>query len=211
MRPMSKTLLTATLVLGLGACESTTGPSGTATLQVAAQGDSGGPSTSSIPLYTERYTSADGQTEGTVEFRARVYVRSSVNASQWVEVTNQAAQRVRVDASGRQGATTFATAQVDAHSYNRVRVVFEEVKADVTGGIRIGTGLLTGEIRVDLGGSGETVVERNIDVTLSEGTSATLVIDLNTDAWLSRADAQSRTVSRAEFESAVRLFATNKE
>lgn len=200
MRQTSKTLLAAVLALGLGACDEATGPGGDATMQVAARGDDA-PASSSTGSTAPAFSQALSGAEGTVDFRARVYAQSSTGS--WVELTRRAAERLVVDASGRGEAKVVTTAGVAAGSYNRVRVVFEEVKADVSGGIRIGAGLLTGVVTVDLRSDSQVVVERSVNVDLSGGGSAQLLINLNADAWLSQASAQSHTVSEAAFESAV--------
>jgi hypothetical protein len=87
-------------------------------------------------------------------------------------------------------------------------VVLEEVSANVTGGVQLSAGgALQGEVRVGAEGSSEpAVVERDVEVRVSAGGTTRLVVDLNADAWLSRADAESRTVARSELESAVRVF-----
>lgn len=204
MRRIAKTVVAGVLALGLAACEDTAGPGGEATMRVSARGD-GGPAASRVAGDGTAFSQALGSAEGTVEFRARVYVRTE--AGSWVELTRRSAERVTVDASGRGEAKAFATAGVRATGYDRVRVVFEDVKANVTGGIRIGTGVLSGLVTVDLRSDGRTVVERGVDVELAAGGSAELLIDLNADAWLNQASAQSNTVSEAAFESAVRVTA----
>lgn len=197
----------AVLALGLAGCgEGTTGPGGDASMQVAARGDTPG-SASRADGGAAAYSQALGAAEGTVDFRARVYVRTDAGA--WLELTQQAAQRT-VDAAGRTEAELVSRARVEATHYDRVRVVFEDVDADVRGGISIGTGLLTGAVTVDLRGDQQVVVERSVDVDVSAGGSARLLVDLNADAWLNQASAQSRTVSETAFESAVRVTATSR-
>lgn len=205
MRRINFSLLSAALVLGLGACENPAGvEGGDARMQVAAVGDDNGAARSQgeeAPSFSQALSGA----EGTVSFRARVYVRSKVGS--WVELTGRQAQQATVDASGRGAAEVFATARVNAGSYQQVRVVFEDVRANVSGGIRIGTGLLTGELRVDLQGDNQVVVERQVSATASAGATTEILINLNADAWLSQASAQSRTVSEAAFQSAVQVTA----
>jgi hypothetical protein len=193
------------MAAGLAACESATGPSGEAEVQVAAQGDASGEAGSTSNSEGSTPQSSSNRAEGTVDFRARVWVRTSSN--QWVELTQGSARQARVDASGREGAKTFHTARAEARSYNRVRVEFEEVKANVTGGIFVGTNLLSGEVRVDFGSGGKSTVERSI--RMDARSASTLLIDLNSGQWLSKANSGSRTASRAEFESAVRVLVKN--
>jgi hypothetical protein len=205
MKRMGMAVLVA-MAAGLGACESATGLEGGAAVEVAAHGDASGEAGSAAASEggSGSQQSSSSRAEGTVDFRARVWVRTSSNA--WVELTQGAAKHAQVDASGRQGAKTFHTARTEAQSYNRVRIEFEEVKANVTGGVMIGTSLLSGEVRVDASSSNRAVVERSIQMDTRSTSGTTLVIDLNAREWLSRANAQSRTASRAEFESAVRVL-----
>ncbi len=206
MKTRGATLLTVALVAALGACDSATGPGERTTMEVAVQGDgSGASSSTSTVSSTHSQSFASGSAEGTIDFRARVWIRT--NTSQWVELTQSAAKRAVVDASGRQGAQTFVTTQVEARSYNRVRIEFEEVQANVTGGLFVGSGLLSGVIRVDIQSGNRATVERDIEINTEAGSTTRLVLDLNASQWLSRANAQAKTVSRAEFESAVRVFA----
>ncbi len=205
MRGINLNLLSAALVLGLGACDNPAGvEGGDARMQVAAVGDDNGASRSTAGE-APSFSQALSETEGTVDFRARVYVRSDVGG--WVELTGREAQRATVDASGRGAAQVFATARVNAGSYQQVRVVFEEVRANVSGGIQIGTGILNGEFRVDLQGDNQVVVERQVNATASADATTQLLINLNADAWLNQASAQSRTVSEAAFQSAVQITA----
>ena len=205
MRRINFGFLSAALVLGLGACDNPAGvEGGDARMRVAAVGDGAGAARSragEAPSFSQALSGA----EGTVSFRARVYVRSEVGS--WVELTGRQARQATVDASGRGGAQLLATARVDAGSYQQVRVVFEEVRANVSGGIQIGTGILTGELRVDLQGDNQVVVERRVNATASADATTELLINLNADAWLKQASAQSKTVSEAAFQSAVQVTA----
>lgn len=204
MKKLATTVLAATFALG--ACGDITGPGeGQATFQVAAQGDDPSAQQSSqgtTSTYSQPMTSTDGRAQGEVEFRAQVEVQTRTGG--WITL-NQL-QEVHVDASGQE-TKTFASTRVDADSYTRIRVTFENVKANVTGGIQIGTGFLAGEVRVNLGSEGQTVVEREIDVNAGAGATTTLLINLNSSQWLNRADAQAKTVSEADFRSAVQIVA----
>lgn len=206
MKKMTSTLAAA-LVMALAACDGdvTGSGSGDARLQVSARGDDA-PASQSVsvrdgaPSYT--HTSA----QGTIDFRARVYVQSSTSG--WVELTNQAASAASVAASGHGEAVAFASSRVEAGSYNRVRVVFEDVDANISGGLQLSTGgLLTGSISVNLESDGQVVVEREVNVSASSGATTQLVLNLNADAWLTRANATTRTVSEAEFRNAVQITA----
>jgi hypothetical protein len=207
MRNLSKLGLMGLMVIGLSACDDTTGPGGAGEMQISAVGDeSSAPAGSSSSEGTAsggEQSSTDGSAEGTVDFRARVYVRTT--AGEWIEVTKRGAESARVQASGTSQAALVTSARVAAGSYDRVRVRFEEVNANVTS-LRIGVGtLLTGSFHVQAEGGHAGTVERDGSFEIRGGSSARLLIDLNSGAWLSRANTQTRAVSRADFESAVHL------
>lgn len=188
------------VAIGLAACDGPTGADGDAQMQVAVRGDDAPAAQSSAPSGASySHTSA----AGTIDFRARVYARTSSGA--WVTLT-EAAQGT-VDASGHAAAQTVATARVRADGYTRVRVVFERVEAQMSGGLHLSTGLLTGTVSVQAQSGGTIVVERDVSMSASAGATTRLLVNLNADAWLSQANAQTRTVSEAAFRSAVRVAA----
>jgi hypothetical protein len=196
-------MLAAALVLA--ACDGDVTGTGDARLQVAARGDDAPAAAQSVSATggAPRFSHASAQ--GTVDFSARVYVQSSTSG--WVELTNQAASAASVAASGHGEAVAFASSRVEAGSYNRVRVVFEDVDAHLSSGLQLGTGLLTGTVSVNLESDGQVVVEREVNVTARSGASTQLLLNLNADAWLSRASTQTRTVAEAEFRNAVQITA----
>lgn len=204
MKSMTSVLAAA---LVLAACDGdvTGSGSGDARMQVAARGDDAPASQSLQSADGGAPSFSHGTAQGTIDFRARVYVQSSTSG--WVELTNGAAGQGTVDASGHGSAMTFASSNVQAGSYNRVRVVFEEVDANLSGGLQISTGLLTGSVSVNLESDGQVVVEREINVSASSGATAQVLINLNADAWLNQANATTRTVSEASFRNAVAVTA----
>lgn len=208
MKKVTSTLAAA-LVMALAACDGdVTGSgsgSGDARLQVSARGDDA-PASQSVSVRDGAPSYTHTTAQGTIDFRARVYVQSSTSG--WVELTNQAASAASVAASGHGEAVAFASSRVQAGSYNRVRVVFEDVDANISGGVQLSAGgLLTGSISVNLESDGQVVVEREVNVSASSGATTQLVLNLNADAWLNRASATTRTVSEAEFRNAVQITA----
>lgn len=198
--------LAAALVLALAACDgdATGTGSGDARLQVAARGDDA-PASQSLSARDWAPSYSHSSAQGTIDFRARVYVQSSTSG--WVELTNQAASAASVAASGHGEAVAFASSRVQAGSYNRVRVVFEEVDAHLSGSLQVTGGLLTGTVSVNLESDGQVVVEREVNVSARSGATTQLLLNLNADAWLGRASAQTRTVAEAEFRNAVQVTA----
>jgi hypothetical protein len=200
MKKWTRTALATVLAFGAAACDTDpVGPnSGTATMQVVVYGDADMRSSS---MNQSQSGEAASEARGNIDVRARVYVQSQTNG--WVELTQGAAARQTVNAATSTQGQLLTTSSVAADSYTRVRVVFEDVRAQVTGGLTIGTGLLQGEVRV--GGQGQTTVEREVRFTAQSGSTSQLMIDLNAQTWLQRADASTRVVSEAEFRNAVAI------
>lgn len=192
----------AALALFLGACDNPAGSD--SNVQVLARGDDPAAGSQSVsdadgPRYS--HTTA----EGTIDFRARVYVYSSTSG--WLEVTEASRAAGSVAASGHGEAETVARGRVAAGSYSRVRVIFEDVDANLSGSLLVSTGLLSGSVAVNLESDGQVVVERETNVTVSAGATSRILINLNADGWLNSANAQTRTVSEAAFRGAVRVTA----
>jgi hypothetical protein len=200
MKKLGTMALAGLMTVGLAACdtEPTAPAQDAATMEVVLYGDAeSGSSAASQALHGN----AAGEATGSVEVRARVYVQS--NTRGWVELTNGAAARQTVGMASEAEGRVLTSSQVRAESYTRVRVVFEDVRAQVTGGLNLGTGLLQGEVRV--GAQGGTTVEREVQFTVRSGTTSRLVIDLNAQTWLQRADTSTRMVGESEFRNAVAI------
>lgn len=199
------TLTAAALAALLAGCSGdATGPSGSgdATMQAAAIGDDS-PSTStssSGPSFSY------GSASGTVDFSARVYVQTSAGA--WTELTNGAWSAGSVDASGHGNAFVFASSRVAAGGYARVRVVFQEVRANMSGSLVVSSGLLSGSVMVDMQSEGSVTVERQVAVSANANGTTRLLVNLNAGAWLNQANASTRTASKSAFASAVAVTAS---
>jgi hypothetical protein len=191
-------VVAATLLsMGLAACDGATGPSAEARVDAVVHGDAPARSQDASGTGGEE----SGSVTGTLEVRARVFVQSEGGA--WSELTGRHAARQTVGLSSASEGRLLVSGRVAADRYTKVRVVFEDVRASVTGGLELGAGLLQGEIRVS--SQGGTTVEREVRFEATSGGAAQLVIDLNAQAWLRRADASSRAVAEATFSSAVEV------
>ncbi|HET6763608.1 MAG TPA: DUF4382 domain-containing protein [Longimicrobiaceae bacterium] len=200
----SKSMMAALAALALGACDSATATDGgSGTMQVAARGDDA-PAASMAPS-AQGPSYATSTAQGTITFNARVYAQAASGG--WVELTNGAAQQATVDAAGRGAAAVFASSQVDASTYSRVRVVFQNVNASLTSGLQVSTGLLTGSVAVTAQSGNTITVERQVSTHVSAGGSTQVLLNLNADAWMSHASATTHTVSEADFASAVQVTA----
>lgn len=172
---------------------------GEATTEVRLHGDApAGGNQSVAPASDESAT----EIQGTVEVAARVYLQS--DAGEWVELTSGAAAEQSVEVSGEDGYRLLARAEVEARTYERVRVVFERVEGEFDGQVEIGLGGEVISAELDLGSEGELVVER--DIAMNAGADTRLDIDLNAGGWASEA-ASSGVIARGDFASAVAISA----
>jgi hypothetical protein len=205
---MAKKLSTlAALVFGLTACDGLTltgAKESEAEIVVELRGDGGAQQSQGG---TEGEGSAPASSEqgkrtanGEIDASVRVYVQSSGGG--WLELT-RGVTRQAVDASGRKGARVIVTSGVRSERYHRVRLEFERVDVDLLGGVQIDGGLFSGVVRVEMGRDGKAVVEREVYIDASAGSTTRLEIDLNAATWLSQANAGARVVSEADFRSAV--------
>lgn len=140
--------------------------------------------------------------EGTVRVAARVYLQST--AGRWTEVTGGVAAEQTVDAAGADGFRLLARGQIEAGAYRRIRIEFEEVRADVNGALALQLG--SGLVSVEVGSSGAVVVERAIDLRAGAASESRVNVDLNAPEWIDSADSGGH-VARGAFESAVHVTA----
>jgi hypothetical protein len=201
------TLTAIVLVLGLAGCESAPiGPEGQGEVSMGVQG--GGVAESDASGASRSLSgSGSGSAEGSVDVQARVYLRTGTG--EWVEVTRGAAQHtLRVD--GSDGVQAFANGSLAVGAYSRVRVEFEQVRANLTSGLSLGSPLADAEVAVELGGDGKVVVEREVDLRVRAGAQARLTMNLNSDTWLGQMDSTTRTVAEGVFAAAVTITASEE-
>jgi hypothetical protein len=203
MRRTKTMLIMGVTMVGLLGCENPTLSGDHGEVEVGVTG-SGAGEASAAPMTSGVASSGEGSVSGSVDVRARVWVRAE--GRHWVEVTRGYTEQ-RVDVRGGDGLKLLARAELEAGGYDRVRVEFERVDAWVEGGLAIGVGLLTGEVRVASGANGRIVVEREVPLRVRARSRAQLGVALNAEHWLRHADAQTRTVAEADFRSAVQVLA----
>ena len=205
---MTKILFPLAAILMSGAAAgSDTGPTGAgeeATTEVRVNGDApdAGAARSESPSGAE--AESTGEVEGSVDVAARVYLQTE--AGSWVEVTGDGTAEQTVEASGRDGFRLLARGGVDATTYQRIRVSFERVHAELDGSIALDLGVGDGLVTLDLGSGGDVTVEREIEVEARSGGVTRVDIDLNTAQWAA-ASASGEAAARSAFEGAVSISA----
>jgi hypothetical protein len=118
-----------------------------------------------------------------------------------VTALNQDVVRVRVDLQGRQEIEAVERL-VEATTYTELRIVFREIRAEVGSGLVIDGIPVIGEVRVELDDP-SLEVSRPLDLTLTEGERADLLVDMNAAAWLQAVDPLTRVVDPTAFAAVI--------
>lgn len=163
---------------------------------VATSGDGTGARASATPVPGAAATQAGPA--GSVEFTAAVALLRAGSGGEEV-LTGGATTRV---ALGGADSARVALRDVPAGTYDRVRVSFSRVTADVAGGLVIGGVSVTGTVNVALAPQ-PLVVERPLSVVVREGERRRVTIDLRGAAWLGATNPATRLVPAAAFRDAV--------
>jgi hypothetical protein len=154
--------------------------------------------TSLAPAYGPHSLSA-AAAQGTITFDARVSLLSP-NRAEAVNPT-PASAAVRID--GRD-TVRLTGSEVPRGSYDRVRIVFTRVHADVTSGLVIGGITITGRVNVAINPGDSVAVERPVSLG-GQGDDVRLLVDLDASAWLASTNVVTRIVPAAAFQSAVKV------
>ena len=191
-------------VLALGGCGKDFVAGGARDVEVHATGDATPEGSASAarmslaPADGPRSLSA-AAAQGTIAFDARVSL-ASANRAEAVNRT-PASTSVRID--GRD-TVRLTTGEVPLGSYDRVRIVFTRVEADVTSGLVIGGVTFTGRATVSIAPGDSIVVERPVSLG-GQNDDVRLLVDLDASAWLTSTNFVTRLVPAAAFQGAVKV------
>lgn len=191
-------------VLALGGCGKDFVAGGARDVEVHATGDAtpdGSASAARVslaPTEGPRSLSA-AAAQGTIAFDARV----SLASSNRIEEVNRTPSSASVRIDGRD-TVRLTSGEVPRGGYDRVRVVFTRVEADVTSGLVIGGVTITGRVGVAIAPGDSIVVERPVSLG-GQGDDVRLLVDLDASAWLASASVVTRIVPAAAFQSAIKL------
>jgi hypothetical protein len=191
-------------VLALGGCGKDFVAGGARDVEVHATGDgtpegsASGARTSLAPADGPRSLSA-AAAQGTLTFAARVSLVESNRA----EAVNRTPASTSVRLDGRD-TVRLTGGEVPRGSYDRVRIVFTRVEADVASGLVIGGITITGRVAVAITPGDSIVVERPVSLG-GQGDDVRLLVDLDASAWLASTNVVTRIVPAAAFQSAVKV------
>lgn len=198
-RTTATTVFTALAVLSLTACDDDSptdpGTEGGTMEAVVRDGESG----QSIAL-----SEIGAQTENVSgQFEGQATVQVEVDGT-WQDVEGMTS--LNADADLRSGESTMGSTTVEARTYDRVRIVVTDANADVDAGSDIGAGPIEVDVSLAIAGGGEVIVEYNQPVTVQADATTRLVLDINSQAWLTSDAVQAGAVTRAAFEGAATVL-----
>jgi hypothetical protein len=143
--------------------------------------------------------SLDSHDGASGEFRADVRVQVQVDGD-WQDVVDLAGVQAQVELRG--GESTVGMATVEARTYDRVRVVVNNARADLDAGVDIGAGPIDASVSLEIAGGGEAAIEYGAPVTVQANSTTRIMLNLNSDLWLTGQTIEAGAVTRAAFESA---------
>jgi hypothetical protein len=110
--------------------------------------------------------------------------------------------RIRLDVQGRQEVDAVESMVVPATQYSQMRIVFTDIRVDVSDGLIINGVPVIGEVRVELKDTIFTVT-RPVNLDIGEGESVFLLLDLNANTWLQAVDPVLKVIAEDVFGDAV--------
>jgi len=137
--------------------------------------------------------SSSNDPEGQIEVDFLLYLVSETGAATRLGEEVE----VRLDLRGDTEADAIEQ-QVPVARYTSLQIVFTDIRVQVDAGLIINGVPVTGEIRIEYDDV-TLLVEKTIDVDVSEGGAVELVIDLNAPAWLEAVDPTTATVDASVF------------
>jgi hypothetical protein len=191
----------ALAMLPLAACDddSPTGPGNggeTGTMEAVVRDGAG--ASSQAPALTSH---ASGEVSG--QFQADVRVQVQVDGA-WQDISGMTSLNAEAELGG--GESVMGSASVEARTYERVRVIVSNAEADVDAGSDIGIGPIEVSVSLVVAGGNDVVVEYSQPVTVQADGTTRLVLDLNSEAWLTADAVNAGAVTSAAFEGAAAVM-----
>lgn len=220
MRTLGAGLCTTLLLLEVAACGNLTagGLTGEATVVVSGDADTlsaaaaasaqpalastnpFGPSPAGVPerASTGPALSAE-EAEGEIQVKFLAYLVAEGGAT--TQLGTEEIQ-VKVDIHGRNEMDVVDRQRIPVGRYTEFRLIFTEAHAEVDG--LVVNGVSVPEVDVDLQNL-SLLVSRAIDLNVTQGMQAELVVDLNSLSWLDAVDPDTGVVDEAIFQGLVNV------
>ena len=110
--------------------------------------------------------------------------------------------QIRLDVQGQQEIDAVDRRTVPATLYSGLRMVFTDIRVEISSGLIINGDTVVGPVRVELKDTA-LVIDRPLTVNIREGDSVFLLMDLNANTWLQAVDPVLGTISEDAFGAAV--------
>ncbi len=110
--------------------------------------------------------------------------------------------QIRLDVQGQQEIDAVDRRTIPATLYSGIRMVFTDIRVEVSSGLIINGDTVKGEVRVELKDTA-LIVNRPLTVNIREGDSVFILMDLNANTWLQAVDPVLGTISEDAFGAAV--------
>lgn len=136
----------------------------------------------------------DDDPEGELEVEFELFLEAE--NGDLVTLTPMGEIRVQVDLEGVEN-PEIANQTVDARRYTGLRIVFEEIEAEVDAGLIINGVPFTGSVRVEI--DNPLPVSRALDLDIQPDAAVSVRIDLNATEWLQALDPTSGTIDPQVF------------
>lgn len=203
----ARTVALAGLLLAAGAVACDDDTTGTTEARVTAEVHDENPDAQTVSLASLLPLQQSSSYEGTVSGEARVEV--SADGETWTELGDASDVEIDLQASGG-GAVVHADASVPLESYTRARLVLDGADAVLAAGSTVGGITLEAETTLALGGTGQVIVEAQLDESLDAGadTDATVSFDLNSEAWVTETAVEAGAVAESAISGAATVQVT---
>lgn len=157
------------------------------------------PQSAAGALTTSPFKAPGDTPEGQVEADFFLYL---VSASGDPVSLSENPIQIRLDVQGQQEADAVDRQKVPATLYSEIRMVFTDIRVQVSAGLIINGTPVVGEVRVELKDTALTVT-RPLNLDIGENDSVFLLMDLNANTWLQAVDPVLGVITEEAFAAAV--------
>lgn len=208
MREPARTLLVWCALaasLLVASCGNLTAGGATGETTVLVSGDAPDPASASVTESAAsspaRASDSDDEPEGELELSFSVSLVTLEGRS--LPLTEDEAE-IEVEFPGEQE-REVVTRTVPAGRYSGLRLAFTEIEAEADSGLVVEGDTITEPVDVEFEGD-SLVVERPLDLEVAEGSRAELVVDMNTQSWLSEVDPELLVVAGDLVADVIEIF-----
>lgn len=215
-RTVRVTAFSAVLAVALAGCNGTTnnpvgigsggGSTGTVRGMVADNPNGVNPSVQSLNFDVR---SADGLSNYTGTISGQASMAISADGSAWVDLGNPNNFTIQAQ-TNTNGSDVTGAVSVQTGTYSHVRLILHNVTLQLNAGSLVGGVTLTSAVTVEIGGGQDVTVEATVPsftVSADASTETDVIVNLNSQAWVTDSTVQAQAVSAAEVQAAAQASA----